>query len=104
MAKLQHTASFGLGGTATTESVFSKNHFSSAKLSPEVRQKIASMGLSRVAGNAYICESTKDFWQVKGNKVIRLTIDEVDNGEHLPAAPSNDPAQYLAAILNDLTF
>jgi hypothetical protein len=105
MAKLQASTSFGLGGTSTTESVFSKNHFSSeTTLSPEVRQKIASMGLNRVAGNAYICESTKDFWQVRGNKIIRLTIDEVDNGETLAAAPVDNPMNFLNGIMGDLTF
>lgn len=105
MGKLTASTSFGLGGSKTTESVFSKNHFSSEeKLSPEVRQKIASMGLYRVAGNSYICESTKDFWQVKGNKVIKLTLDEVDNGETLVAAPSDNPASFLADLLGDLTF
>jgi hypothetical protein len=103
--KLRASTSFGLGGSKTTESVFSKNHFSSeTKLSTEVKSKIASMGLNRVAGNAYICESDKDFWQVKGNKVVRLVVDEVDTGQSLSAAPSNDPANFLAGILDDLTF
>ena len=105
MGKLRATTSFGLGGNASTESVFSKNHFSSSnKISPEVKQKIASMGLQRVAGNAYICESTQDFWKVTGNKVVRMTVDVVDNGESLASAPSNDPATFLAGILDDLTF
>jgi len=105
MAKLTATASFGLGGKPTTEAVFSKNHFSSeTKLAPEVRQKIASMNLTRIAGNAYICESTKDFWQVNGNKIVRLSGEEVDNGERLQAAPTDNPASFLAGILDDLSF
>lgn len=105
MGKLRATASFGLGGTKTTETVFSKNHFSSkAKLPLEVRQKIASMGLNRVAGNIYECPSTQDFWKVQGNKVVRMATDEVDNGEKLQAAPSDTPANFLASILDDLSF
>jgi hypothetical protein len=105
MAKLQAAASFGLGGKPTTESVFSKNHFSSeTKLSPEVRQKIASLSLQRVAGNCWECPSTHEFWAVKGNSVIRLVVDEVDNGESLAPASSNNPANYLADILGDLTL
>ena len=102
--KLRAGTSFGLGGSKSTDSVFSKNHFSEAKLSPEVRQKIASLGLIRVAGNQFVCESTKDFWAVKGNKVVRLVVDEVDNGESLQAAPSSNPASFLADILGDLSF
>ena len=104
MSKLSAIESFGLGGKTASESVFSKNHYSSKELSPEIKAKIASMGLSRVAGNAYICSSTQDFWQVKGNKIIRMTADEVDNGEHIAAAPSDNPASFLASILDDLTF
>jgi hypothetical protein len=105
MGKLTASTSFGLGGSRAAESVFSTNHFSSeTKLSTEVRQKIASMGLNRVAGNVYECPSTKDFWKVQGNKVVRMVVDEVDNGEQLAAAPSNNPASFLADILGDLTF
>lgn len=103
--KLRASTSFGLGGSKTTESVFSKNHFSSEeKLSPEVKAKIASMNLTRVAGNIFEAPSTRDFWKVQGNKVIKLTLDEVDNGESLQAAPSNNPASFLADILGDLSF
>jgi hypothetical protein len=105
MGKLRATTSFGLGGSKATETVFSKNHLASEnKLTPEVRQKIASLGLNRVAGNIYECPSTKDFWAVQGNKVIRMATDEVDNGEKLQAAPSDTPASFLAAILDDLSF
>lgn len=105
MGKLRATESFGLGGTKTTETVFSGNHFSSkTKLSSEVRQKLASMGLERVAGNIWESPSTQDFWQVKGNKIVRLSGDEVDNGESITAAPSNQPLGFLSAMLDDLTF
>ena len=105
MGKLKAGSSFGLGGGKVTETVFSKNHYSSqTELPSGVRIKIASMGLNRVAGNVYECPSTKDFWKVQGNKVVRLTIDEVDNGESIAAAPSRDPANFLAHILDDLTF
>ena len=103
--KLRASTSFGLGGSKSTDTVFPKNHFSSKeKLPPEVLQKIASMNLTRVAGNVWACPSTADFWQVKGNKVIRLVVDEVDNGESLAAAPSNNPVNFLTDILGDLSF
>ena len=84
-----------------------RNHFaSSTKISPEVQQKIASMGLLRVAGNVYECPSSQEFWQVTGGgKIVRLSGgDEVDNGESIPAAPSDRPGEYLTSILNDLEF
>lgn len=105
MGKLRATNTHGLGGKKASESVFSKNHLASeAKLSPEVKSKIASMGLNRVAGNVYECPSTKDFWKVQGNKIVKMVVDEVDNGEKIPAAPSDTPMDFLNDILGDLTF
>lgn len=82
------------------------NHFASTTVSSETQQKIASMGLLRVAGNVYECPSSQDFWQVTGGgKIVRLSGgDEVDNGEKIPAAPSDRPGEYLTSILNDLEF
>ncbi len=105
MGKLSAGTSFGLGGQKTASSVFSNNHFSSkTKLSTEVSQKIASMGLTRIAGNVWECPSTHDFWKVQGNKVVRMATDEVDNGERIAAAPSNEPMGFLSAMLDDLSF
>lgn len=104
MGKLTANTSFGLGSSKATESVFSKNHFSSTELSAEARSKIASLGLTRVAGNQFINMSTKEFWTVKGGRVVRLVVDEVDNGETLAAAPSDNPASFLNDLLGDLTF
>ena len=104
MGKLTASTSFGLGSSKTTERVFSNNHFSEAKLSPEVKAKIASMGLTRVAGNAFICSADQEFWTVRGNKVIKLTLDEVDTGQSLAAAPTDNPASFLSELLGDLTF
>jgi hypothetical protein len=105
MGKLRASTTFGLGGQKSTDSVFSKNHLASeSKLSPEVHQKIASLGLNRVAGNIYECPSSKDFWKVQGNKVVRMVAEEVDNSEKLAAAPADNPAMYLASILDDLSF
>lgn len=105
MAKLRHTASFGLGGNKATEKVFSKNHFASATPIPaEVKSKIASMGLQRVAGNVYECPSTKDFWKVQGNKIVKLTPDEVSNGERIAAANTDAPQISLKGFLDDLSF
>jgi hypothetical protein len=81
-----------------------EHHFKTASITPELRQKIEEMGLVRVAGNAYRCPSTRDFWAVKGGKVIRITVDEVDNGESIQAAPADTPGNFLSSILADLTF
>ena len=105
MGKLTASTSFGLGSSKTTDTVFPKNHFSSKeKLPPEVLQKVASMNLTRVAGNIWECPSTREFWKVNGGKIIRLTVDEVDNGESMAAAPPDNPASFLTDILGDLTF
>jgi hypothetical protein len=66
---------------------------------------INRLGLVRVAGNMYECPSTKDFWQVKEGKIMRLTsTNEVDNSESLVAADSTDPEASLKQILADLEF
>ncbi len=98
MGKLRFQKLFGV----VSSQVF--NHLSALLVSREVLRKAASMGLSRCAGNTFICESTKDFWQVRGNKLVRLVGNEVDNGDHLPAAPADNPAQFMDDILGDLTF
>lgn len=82
----------------------SNNHFSN-KLTRETNQKIASLGLVRVAGNSFLCPSTKDIWQVQANgSIMRLTADEVNQGEHLAGAPAEAPADFLGQIMGDLTF
>jgi hypothetical protein len=98
MGKLRFQKPFGV----VSSQVF--NHLSPLSMSKEVLRKAASLGLSRCAGNTFICESTKDFWQVRGNRLVRLVGNEVDNGERLPAAPEDNPAQFMDDILGDLTF
>lgn len=96
----------GVGGRRSPEgSVTFRNHFASDRqVSPTTHQKIASMGLMRVAGNVYECPSTQDFWQVAGGKIMRLSGDEVDNGESIAAAPKDQPMEFLSSILDDLSF
>lgn len=66
---------------------------------------IAKLGLNRVAGNVYECPSTRDFWEVKNGKIMRLTSEnEVDNNETLTAADHMNPEASLQQILADLTF
>jgi len=67
-------------------------------------RKLASMGFERVAGNQFVCQSTKEFWQVKGNKLVRLVGNEVDAGDRLTAPKDDNPAEFLESILGDLTF
>jgi len=107
MGKLRHVASFGLGQSKEKVSGrFTLNTFiSSVPLDPEVKQKIASLGLERVAGNIYECPSTRDFWQVKGNKIIKLVgADEVDNGESIVAAPRRNPTGFMSSVMDDIEF
>lgn len=104
MGKLIHAASHGVG-TRVGDDVPSQNHFASAtSINPGVKAKIASMGLRRVAGNIYECPSTKDFWRVKGNGIVRLTADEVDNHERIAAAPAQAPMNFLEEVLGSLEF
>ena len=96
---------YGLGSEKATETVFSKNHFASlAAYSEEVRQQIASWGLTRVAGSIYECPASHDFWQVKDGKIRKLVDSEVDDGDSIPGAPEYKPATFLANILDDLSF
>jgi hypothetical protein len=106
-------SSHGLGGTRSKQAgvlpsddglISEQGHFKTASVTPELRRKIEEMGLIRVAGNAYRCTSTKDFWKVQGGKVIRISVDEVDNGESIQAAPADTPGNFLSSILADLTF
>ena len=97
MGKLRMESPYGLDATPIISDL-------PAGLPESVLRKAASMGLQRVAGNTFICESTKDFWQVRGNRLIKLVGNEVDNGESLAAAPEDDPGQFLEDILGDLTW
>jgi hypothetical protein len=102
MSKLIHVESHGVG-TQVREEIPSNNHFALATtIAPGVKVKIASMGLQRVAGNVYECPSTKDFWKVKGNSIVRLTAEEVDNHERIAAAPAQAPMGFLDEILGSL--
>jgi len=82
-----------------------KNHLASEP-NAETKRKIASMGLTRCAGNVYEAPSTKDFWQVSSDGGIRRLCsgDEVDNGESIAAAPKDQPMEFLSSILDDLSF
>jgi hypothetical protein len=82
----------------------SANHFKTAAVSKTAAQMIQAHGLVRVAGNTFICRSTKDFWKLNGGKIVRITKTEVDNGESVSGAPAGNPAGFLTEILSDLTF
>jgi len=95
----------GLKGEKPNESIFSKNHFASMMAIPrDVQFEIDSLMMRRVAGNVYECPSTKDFWKVQGNRIVKLVGNEVNQGESIPAAPDDRPAAFLAHILDDLEF
>jgi hypothetical protein len=96
MGRLRVQVPFGVGAVRLF------NHL--PRGSTEALRKAASMGLQRCAGNTFICQSTKDFWQVRGNKIVRLVGNEIDSGDRLAAAPQDNPAGFLEDILGDLTF
>jgi hypothetical protein len=98
MGKLRFQRSFGV----VSSQVF--NHLSASLMSKEVLRKAAAMGMWRVAGNIFECQSQSEFWQVRGNKLVRLVGNEVDNGDHLPAAPSENPEAFMSDILGDLQW
>jgi hypothetical protein len=95
----------GLKNEQADTSIFSKNHFASMMAIPrDVQFEIDSLMMRRVAGNVYECPSTKDFWKVQGNKIVKLVGNEVNQGESIPAAPEDRPAAFIANILDDLEF
>ena len=105
MRKTYPKASYGLGSKEASESIFSRNHFAStAPLPRGIQDQIDRFMMTRVAGNVYECPSTRDFWKVQGNKIVRLVVDEVDNGEKIPAAPADRPREFLSSVLDDLEF
>ncbi len=106
MNKIRPTAGFGLGAQKSTDTnTFSVNHFiSSAPIPPTVKAKIASLGLVRVAGSIFECPSTRDFWAVKGNSIMKLVGDEVDQGESIQAADEGDPQGSLSHFMDDISF
>lgn len=105
MRKTYPKTSVGIGSSREQESIFSKNHFASATPIPrDIQMYIDKYAMQRVAGNVYEAPSTRDFWKVQGNRIIKLVGNEVDNGESIPAAPDDKPAAFLAAILDDLEF
>jgi hypothetical protein len=81
----------------------SNNHFTE-KTAGNLSKTAALKGLTRVAGNVYINNSTKDMWSVRGGKLMRLTGMEVDNGETLKITISANPQEDLENIMDDLTF
>jgi hypothetical protein len=105
MGKITASTSFGLGSEKASKGVFSKNHYASATPIPrDVQERIDALMMRRVAGNVYECPSTKDFWKVKGNQIVKLVGDEVSNGERIQAAPEDKPQAFLEHILDDLEF
>lgn len=104
MRKTYPIASHGLKSDKE-KGIFSKNHFASATMIPrEVQHYIDQFSMHRIAGNVYECPSTKDFWKVNGNRIVKLVGSEVNAGESIPAAPDDKPAAFLANILDDLEF
>lgn len=105
MKKFVKYAAHAVAQPVEQSRVIRRNHFSAtASISPEVQTKIAKMGLERVAGNIWTCKSKADFWKVRGNKIIKLVVDEVDDGSSIPPAAENNPMKFLESVLDDLTL
>lgn len=68
------------------------------------KQKAASMGLVRVAGNYFESPCTHDLWQVVGDKISKLSKNEVDYEESVIAADKDDPKAFLANLMSELAF
>ena len=64
------------------------------------------MELRRVAGNVYEAPASRDYWAIRGGKLVRLTGDQtvVDDGDKLQPADIDDPEASLNRILADLEF
>jgi|SRR5208337_3408483 len=104
MRKTYPQAVYGLG-SEKADPIFSKNHYARSVAYPaDIQDFIQQFDMHRVAGNVFECPSTKDFWAVKGNKIIKLVGAEVDNGESILGAPEDKPQAFLANILDDLGF
>ena len=102
MRKITATAPFGLG-QSKVDPVFSRNHFASATPIPAgIQDQIDRFMMTRVAGNVWSCPSSRDFWQVRGGKIIRLVVDEVDDGDSIPPASTKQPMEFLSSVLDDL--
>lgn len=104
MSKFLKYAAHPVAPQANEGRVIRRNHLASAAFPTEVQGKIASMGLQRVAGNVFSCPASKDFWAVRGNKIVKLVSNEVDDGSSIPAAPKDKPMAFLTSILDDLTL
>ena len=105
MKKVHYKTAHGLGSQKSGQAIFNKNHFAGLATYPaEIQEKITSWGLTRVAGNAFICTSDRNFWAVKDGKIMKLVSGEVDDGDKIAPAPEDHPEQYLAGILEDLSF
>lgn len=104
MSKIHSKVAHGLGHEQS-DNIFSKNHFASSMAIPhDVQDMIDRYTMTRVAGNVYECPSTKDFWKVQGNKIVKLVGNEVNQGESIPAANKEKPSVSLASWLDDLEF
>ena len=100
-----HMKVHGLGSARESAQLLppSNNHAKSSALT-KVASEVRRMGLIRVAGNSFINPSNKDFWSIKGDKVVRITTVEVDNGEKMDPTPVDHPQDFLNAILDEISF
>jgi hypothetical protein len=105
MRIMSHMRAFGVGSSREASQIAtpSNNHAKVAGIT-KIAAEAKARGFRRVAGNTFICESTKDFWGVKGDKLVRLTIQEVDNGERIDPGPVDRPQNFMNEVLGEIEF
>ncbi len=103
MHKFYHYSGTGVGARIIESSAPSNNHYT--PLNKKANVIATEMGLERVAGNIYESKSRRDFWKVSENGgITRLTADEVDDGDSIPAAPKEAADDFLRDVLAALEF
>jgi hypothetical protein len=102
--KFNKTATAVMGSRLQPESVPPSNFFRQASITPSLAKEIKAKGLVRVAGNHLTCVSTKDFWAIKGGKLVRISKQEVDNGDTLAPADVHSLRGSAHNFLDDFTF
>lgn len=84
--------------------VGTNNHFKTSSLTDKLEREISRLNLHRVAGNVFVCPSTKNFWEIKNGTILRISKEEVENNESVQAAPSDNPEEFLDEVLSGLTL
>jgi hypothetical protein len=77
---------------------------SEAQVNPKIASRLSKMGFRHLAGNVFELPSKNELWEVRGGSIVKLTGSEIDAGETLVSADSENPESSLQNFLYDLTF